>query len=159
MKQENKNCLVGWKCPDCGSIGPFDLSAVEVKRIRLHDSGTEDIGSSSTEWESHSDCECVECGYAGVVSDFDDPVEPATTMTLDNGVLWFEDGTSVSDVNSHLLKAAPNLLSVCLRLEEILECECGTIYDTDNGEECPLCELSQAVAKATNTTQPFSPSP
>ena len=63
---ENTNCLMGFRCPDCGSEGPFRIEGSSV--FEVHDDGTE--GHEDVNWDGTSNCWCPGCQRAGIVSDF-----------------------------------------------------------------------------------------
>lgn len=58
-KDKNTNCLEGMKCPKCGSLEPFEISARAT--FEVFDSGTEDYYEVA--WENDSDCLCMECSF------------------------------------------------------------------------------------------------
>jgi hypothetical protein len=62
----NTNCLAGMRCPNCGSRGPFAVSATAL--FTIGDDGTEDFGD--VEYDGGSYCECPACGHDGIVHDF-----------------------------------------------------------------------------------------
>lgn len=53
------------------------------------------------------------------------------SMTLNRGVLWFEDGTEVSNVSVELLKAAPELLGECERTIGFLQLTLSKYFDDE----------------------------
>ena len=63
----NENCLAGFRCPSCGSEGPFKIEARVL--VTVYDDGT-DGSYSGTEWDGGSYCECFDCGKDGTVKDF-----------------------------------------------------------------------------------------
>jgi len=71
----NTNCLVGFRCPECGSYGPFWIDAVIHARVLLSDAGTVEEDPSSTEWEDSAECSCQECDHSATVQDFQEPTE------------------------------------------------------------------------------------
>lgn len=64
--KKNENCLAGMKCPDCGSLEPFDIQVTMI--VKVEDEGTEECGD--TDWSDDSHCRCRECDYTGTVADF-----------------------------------------------------------------------------------------
>lgn len=66
----NENCLVGWKCPKCGSEGPFYIDAVLHASILINDDGTMEEDVTATDWDDDSRAQCYKCDLEGVVSDF-----------------------------------------------------------------------------------------
>ena len=62
----NTNCLEGMRCPECGSLEPFLISARVT--VVAYDDGVAPDGD--IEWEGDSGCLCKECGHSGIVSDF-----------------------------------------------------------------------------------------
>jgi hypothetical protein len=64
----NTNVLQGMRCPECGSLGPFRIEIITTALV--FDSGVEDMGDN--EWDNESACECIECGYDGIVRDYRD---------------------------------------------------------------------------------------
>lgn len=65
----NTNYLIGMKCPECGSEGPFRIDATIT--VTIHDDGREENFSETT-WKNDSWCCCEawDCGFVGVVADF-----------------------------------------------------------------------------------------
>jgi len=66
MKKQNDNCLIGMKCPNCGSLGPFKI--VVTTTLTVHDDGTDD--ASGGEWEDENFCQCSDCMHSATVADF-----------------------------------------------------------------------------------------
>ena len=62
----NTNCLVGMKCPKCGSYEPFWI--VVASMALMSDDGTDEI--KDTEWNQSSYCKCWHCEFEGEVKDF-----------------------------------------------------------------------------------------
>lgn len=62
----NENCLTGMACPECGSLGPYDIAGTAL--FEVHDDGTEDF--ESVEWSADSYCRCRKCGLAATVGYF-----------------------------------------------------------------------------------------
>jgi hypothetical protein len=54
------------KCPECGSLGPFNIAATVW--IEIYDEGIEEYQDS--EWDGDSACSCRECGHADTVSTY-----------------------------------------------------------------------------------------
>lgn len=65
-KLANDNCLKGFKCPDCGSLGPFAIVSTVVAIV--NDDGVNEY--LETEWNEDSPCQCVECTHEDIVSHF-----------------------------------------------------------------------------------------
>lgn len=63
----NTNCLVGFRCWNCGGQDNFDI--VITTLINCHDDGTQTVGSQE-EWEDDSFCACQSCHTEGIVRDF-----------------------------------------------------------------------------------------
>ncbi len=67
---------------------------------------------------------------------------PMTThMTLERGVLWFEDGTEVSNVSVDLLKAAPLLKAT------LAECLDALYNETHGQPDSPWVKKVKAKAR------------
>ena len=66
MKKQNDNCLIGMKCPNCGSLGPFKI--VVTTTLTVHDDGTDE--ASGGEWEDDNYCQCSDCRHSATVADF-----------------------------------------------------------------------------------------
>ena len=64
----NVNCLVGKRCPKCGSYGPFEL--VVSVRVLLYDNGTDDAEDGSIEYDHRAFAKCYECQYEGKFGNF-----------------------------------------------------------------------------------------
>lgn len=62
----NANCLAGMACPQCGSPGPFQISATAL--FTMTDDGSETFGDIA--YDGGSYCRCVACGHDGFVHDF-----------------------------------------------------------------------------------------
>ena len=60
-KTKNTNCLVGMRCPKCGSLGPFTIRVACTATV--YDDGVED--TCDFNWKAGSYCVCVECLHAG----------------------------------------------------------------------------------------------
>lgn len=94
---QNRNCLEGMSCPDCGQNSAFDLEVEGVLEgdrsgsltratVEMTDDGfCEPLFRSDTGWTGP--CECAQCGCAGTVGDFRfDPkasVAPADSPAVD----------------------------------------------------------------------------
>lgn len=63
---ENENCLVGFRCPACGSNSVFEIEAKAL--FRVEDDGAECVGD--VEWDDDSFCRCAGCKHIGKVKDF-----------------------------------------------------------------------------------------
>lgn len=63
---KNSNCLAGMVCPECGSEGPFHVTATST--FLMHDDGTE--GHGDVEYGDDAPCECPGCRQRGKVKDF-----------------------------------------------------------------------------------------
>lgn len=74
-----------------------------------------------------------------------------TTITLHDGIAWFEDGTSVEGVTADGVKALPQLLAACLKMR-------GRLTTLANDDDyCWLdwpdaYDVDAAIAKATGQT-------
>jgi len=67
----NDNCLRGWKCPECGSEGPFKIYSVEITAdVIMSDEGTVEESVRNTDWGDYNPTECMVCGHEGNVLDF-----------------------------------------------------------------------------------------
>jgi hypothetical protein len=62
----NTNCLIGFRCPHCGSFEPFSIEVTTM--LTVHDNGGGD--TETLEWDDDSRCICIECGLAGTVATF-----------------------------------------------------------------------------------------
>ena len=67
-KNPNTNCLLGMRCPKCGSYGPLYIESRVL--VKVFDDGT-DGTDYSPEWDDDSYCECSACHYSGKVCNFD----------------------------------------------------------------------------------------
>jgi hypothetical protein len=65
-KLENGNCLLGLKCPKCGSLEPFDI--LLTCWTKVYDDGTDTANEHV--WDNSSPCNCFKCNYQGKVGDF-----------------------------------------------------------------------------------------
>lgn len=66
--EPNVNCLAGKRCPECGSLGPFEL--VVSMRVLLYDTGTHNADDSSIEFDDGAPARCNSCGHQGKFGDF-----------------------------------------------------------------------------------------
>lgn len=66
MSTENTNCLIGFKCPNCFSRGPFQIAAKSW--FKVYDSGTESY--TDVEWDDDSAIICCGCHHEGEIKDF-----------------------------------------------------------------------------------------
>jgi hypothetical protein len=64
----NVNCLIGKRCPKCGSYGPFEL--VVSVRVLLYDNGTDETEDGSIEYDDNALAKCYECQYEGEFGKF-----------------------------------------------------------------------------------------
>lgn len=62
----NSNCLAGFRCPKCSSIGPFRIVVTTLALVT--DDGTEDF--QGADWDDDSYCHCVSCQHDGIVEEF-----------------------------------------------------------------------------------------
>lgn len=69
----NNNCLLGKRCPKCGSYGPFRVTGSTT--FVLHDDGTS--GHDDIEFSENSHAVCAGCAHAAPWAKFDDPEVPA----------------------------------------------------------------------------------
>jgi hypothetical protein len=67
MENPNVNCLAMMRCPQCGSYGPFTITA--SVSVTVTDEGTEDDGSDY-EWNDDAACACKECLHLGTIRTF-----------------------------------------------------------------------------------------
>ena len=67
---ENKNCLAGMKCPQCGSLEPYRIETRTV--MHWTDEGEDYMADkgSNQEWDDDSYCQCLNCKLEGKVIDF-----------------------------------------------------------------------------------------
>ena len=65
----NENCLAGYRCPKCGSYGPFNMST-HCTTVWF-DEGTDE--SFDFEIDGRGFCHCLNCGAFQPVCDFKDP--------------------------------------------------------------------------------------
>lgn len=65
-RNPNINCLVGMRCPVCGSFGPFRIRTTCTSLVS--DDGTED--SVDFDWDDDSNCDCTACAFRHTVKAF-----------------------------------------------------------------------------------------
>jgi hypothetical protein len=63
----NANCLYGWKCPDCHSYGPFEISVTFL--CTMTDEGTEEY-YGDTNYDRDSFARCIKCSTRATVRYF-----------------------------------------------------------------------------------------
>lgn len=63
---DNDNCLVGFRCPECGEQDRFRIAITTF--ADFDDSGSEVVGDN--EYEGQSICICNDCGHSATVNDF-----------------------------------------------------------------------------------------
>ena len=99
MKQErteNDNCLAGMKCPECGSLEPFEIHSQSM--CTIYDSGT--TRHRDIEWEDDAVCVCVGCKYLGTVARFKRPPDPIRLPCY--GIVIQLDGKGGGTIDSEL---------------------------------------------------------
>ena len=79
---DNKNCLDGFRCPQCGAT---ELIKTVAKAIfEVTDDGAECVGD--VEWDDDSFCECGGCHCKGKVSNF---TVSSSSISADNETSQF----------------------------------------------------------------------
>ena len=107
---KNTNCLADMKCPKCGSLEPFLITATSV--FRMYDDGTESHGD--VEFDDYSNCSCKACGYGASVGHFRAAPQDAETtlggirdlLFLDmdgNGEFYNPDKEVDSDITGEVI--------------------------------------------------------
>lgn len=61
-----KNCLEGWRCPQCGNVEKFRI--VGSALFTLTDEGLEDF--ENVHYDNNSLTYCRECNFVGTKHDF-----------------------------------------------------------------------------------------
>ena len=69
MSAKNTNVLIGFQCPNCGSLGPFQIAAKSW--FKVYDSGTGSF--TDVEWDDDSAVICCACYHEGTVKSFERP--------------------------------------------------------------------------------------
>ena len=64
---KNSNCLEGYDCPKCGSLGSFEMTTRCL--MRWTDDGTEEV-SGDCEIDDEGFTTCRSCGHSGPTVDF-----------------------------------------------------------------------------------------
>lgn len=59
----NTNVLIGIKCPNCHSLGPFRVAVVVRGDALVSDDGIEELDRTESEFLDGHDWHCVECGH------------------------------------------------------------------------------------------------
>jgi hypothetical protein len=77
VKKQNDNCLIGMQCPQCCSLGPFEIDVITT--LTVHDDGTGD--ASGAEWEDENRCQCSNCKHSATVADFARNITNANYVT------------------------------------------------------------------------------
>ena len=67
----NSNHLKGLRCPSCGSYEPLYIAIDSI--IAMYDDGPSEDCHWDLTWTKESSCECGECNWPGVLTDFSDP--------------------------------------------------------------------------------------
>ena len=62
----NSNCLIGMRCPKCGSFGPYEISG--GCEVEVGDDGTAEAVNFT--WDDSTYCRCRKCGNLKKVGDF-----------------------------------------------------------------------------------------
>ena len=70
MRNPNRNCLEGMRCPNCECYGPFQIEVSAV--VLMHDDGSETIGTE-TDFDMNSWIRCPNCDRDGLVKEFSEP--------------------------------------------------------------------------------------
>lgn len=146
-RTENDNCLAGMKCPECGSLEPFDIHAQVVAKV--YDDGTDE--HRSVEWSDESLCRCCDCGHLGTVAGFREPPAPIKLPCF--GIVVQLDGAGGGRIDSELhadARPAEHKLAGALDGIEsmILAHACAGI---DIASPAYLQGIETAVEKAYNT--------
>ena len=82
----NTNCLVGIRCPSCGSEGPFIIEA--TVQVVMSDEGSE-YGEGDLHWDEESYMRCAECDFDGTAADFSGDEDPSHLFVAnDQGVIF-----------------------------------------------------------------------
>ena len=63
----NDNVLDGFKCPKCGTYGPFWIRC--LRDYLFCDEGSIDE-TGDFEWDDDTHCRCSECDFEGAIKDF-----------------------------------------------------------------------------------------
>jgi hypothetical protein len=69
MTSKNTNCLYGWRCPACGSIGPFHVDFVAHGTCWLYDDGSDDEKRYITDFPDTGYTRC-QCGHEDHTKNF-----------------------------------------------------------------------------------------
>lgn len=83
----NNNCLEGFRCPACGQVDQFKIATTLAGFVVMSDDGTVEESIESIDWGDDDSCMCTDCGYDGVVNNFnmvltDEGVELINNDTL-----------------------------------------------------------------------------
>ena len=84
----NTNCLEGWKCPECGSFGPFNVVATST--FRLQDAGC--VHFEGLDYETDDPVRCLHCDHGGIVATFTEGKKKYSVLLLYPDYL--SDGTT-----------------------------------------------------------------
>jgi len=80
----NTNVLEGIKCPDCGSEGPFDITASALFE-NVADGGFTNF--SNVEWANNDLITCKECRHSGTVGEFSNHLYTIVLKSVDVDLL------------------------------------------------------------------------
>lgn len=68
MPEKNENCLVGYRCPACGSLGPFKFPT--KCWAMWSDDGTDQIVNCQIDDDEGTSGQCVECNHQSWLDEF-----------------------------------------------------------------------------------------
>ena len=78
----NENCLEGIRCPNCGNVDNFKVTA--VVGCQVSDEGS-DANESDHDWDDDADCTCSACNHNAPMSDFRFVNANAVIVVLEGG--------------------------------------------------------------------------
>ncbi|HEV2701501.1 MAG TPA: hypothetical protein VGV09_07710 [Steroidobacteraceae bacterium] len=114
QENPNVNCLKGMQCPSCWDFGPFEITATQSGKVRVHDEGA-DLILGSPVWVSTATCQCCACGYEGTVGAFRGEVPPRFDSYQRVTLGAFEQGQFKNTMPSEVPATDGSLLQFLLR--------------------------------------------
>lgn len=123
----NENCLDGFKCPKCGSFGPFRIRATVSGETLVSDDGTEGV-EGDVEWADTSSCRCVDCGHAGTVREFQGKPAPEFEAFQQIVANTYDDGEHACHTPDDIDRCGDGLLTFLMH-------ELSSSEDCDSAEE------------------------
>lgn len=137
----NENSLEGFECPECGSYGPFRISATVSGETLVTDDGTEGV-EGDVEWEDSSTCRCTDCGHSGAVRDFMGKPAPAFGPFQSVAVSTYDEGENQCSTPDDISRCGDSLLTFIMN--ELAESEgCDSVEEAVSRMNVAIRQIEQ----------------